>query len=128
MKELFGLALLKLTDKPLTLTTPEELIGRIIIFVKTWFLNAKIDLKLVIFPFFQGKKFGADQADDGGEVTDEDEGAETNRNRASRGGVGPVTRRRRICRELSDLIALNRGSSTKLPSSRDKSKVFFYTT
>ena len=68
----------------------------------------------------QGKKFGSDQAEDGGEVTDEDEGAETNRTRAGR--VGQASRRLRICRELSDLIALNRGSSIKLPSSRDKSK------
>ena len=71
----------------------------------------------------QGKKLDGDQTtDDGGEVTDEDEGAETNRTRSSRGG--PVSRRLRICRELSDLIALNRGSSTKLPSSRDKSKFY----
>lgn len=68
----------------------------------------------------QGKKFGSDQMEDGGEVTDEDEGAETNRTRAGR--VGQASRRLRICRELSDLIALNRGSSIKLPSSRDKSK------
>lgn len=53
-------------------------------------------------------------------MTDEDEGAETNRTRAGR--VGQASRRLRICRELSDLIALNRGSSIKLPSSRDKSK------
>ncbi|XP_045027920.1 inactive phospholipase C-like protein 1 isoform X2 [Daphnia magna] len=95
--ELFGQALLKAADKPLTLTSPEELIGKIIIF---------------------GKKFGSDQSEDGGEVTDEDEGAETNRTRAGR--VGQASRRLRICRELSDLIALNRGSSMKLPSSRDK--------
>lgn len=72
----------------------------------------------------QGKKFGSDQAEDGGEVTDEDEGAETNRTRAGR--VGQASRRLRICRELSDLIALNRGSSIKLPSSRDKSKKFIF--
>ncbi|EFX86832.1 hypothetical protein DAPPUDRAFT_207590, partial [Daphnia pulex] len=97
--ELFGSALLRACDKPLTSTSPEDLVGKIIIF---------------------GKKFGSDQMEDGGEVTDEDEGAETNRTRAGR--VGQASRRLRICRELSDLIALNRGSSIKLPSSRDKSK------
>ncbi|XP_046458108.1 inactive phospholipase C-like protein 1 isoform X2 [Daphnia pulex] len=95
--ELFGSALLRACDKPLTSTSPEDLVGKIIIF---------------------GKKFGSDQMEDGGEVTDEDEGAETNRTRAGR--VGQASRRLRICRELSDLIALNRGSSIKLPSSRDK--------
>lgn len=76
-----------------------------------------------LFSLPQGKKLDLDQADDGGEVTDEDEGAETNRTRANRGGSGSQsTRRLRVCRELSELIALNRGSSTKLPSSRDKSK------
>ncbi len=33
MKDLFGTALLKVSDKLVTLTTPEEMIGKIIIFV-----------------------------------------------------------------------------------------------
>ena len=65
---------------------------------------------------------GLDQTEDGGEVTDEDEGAETNRTRAGRGSSQQAPRRLRICKELSDLIALNRGSSVKLPCNRDKSK------
>ena len=34
MKDLFGTALLTASDKPLTSATPEEMIGKIIIFVK----------------------------------------------------------------------------------------------
>ena len=77
----------------------------------------------MIYRSKQGKKLASDQAEDDGEVTDEDEGAETNRTRAGR--VGQASRRLRICRDLSDLIALNRGSSIKLPSSRDKSKSLY---
>ncbi len=88
------------------------------------FIQTCNTISLPILNCVKGKKLSADQTEDGGEVTDEDEGAETNRTRASRSGGGQASRRLRICKELSDLIVLNRGSSVKLPCSRDKSKTF----
>lgn len=49
-------------------------------------------------------------------MTDEDEGAETNR----KSRANPRTRLK-LCRELSNLVALNRNSSSKLIGNRDKS-------
>ena len=67
----------------------------------------------------------SDQANqDDGDVSDEDEGTETNRTRAARGNSGHAQRRLKLCRDLSNLISLHRGSSTKMPSSRDKSESY----
>lgn len=71
--------------------------------------------------FAQGKKLGKDLVQDEGEVTDEDEGAETNRTRSNKANGGQQSSRRvKICRELSDLITLNRGSAALLSNNRNK--------
>ena len=64
----------------------------------------------------QGKRLDGDKQGDEGEVTDEDEGAETNR----KSRANPRTKLK-LCRELSNLVALNRCSSSKLIGNRDKS-------
>ena len=64
----------------------------------------------------QGKKLGKESsAEVEADVTDEDEGAETNRRRGQ-------SRKLKLSHDLSQLIALNRSSASKWPLVRDKSE------
>lgn len=61
---------------------------------------------------WQGKTL-ANQAEEEGDVSDEDEGAETNRRRDK-------PRKARLCSRLSRLITLKRSGASKWPLIRDK--------
>ena len=68
---------------------------------------------------WQGKRLESDgRNENDGEVSDEDEGAETSR----KSRIHSRTKMK-LCRELSNLVAHNRCSSSKLVGNRDKSQL-----